>query len=56
MFGLGGWIAGVLVLLWGIFMVFFFPAFSEHQGELFGRNGVIFGFFLLFVGILLVFF
>ena len=56
MFGLWGWIGGPLLILWGIYMIFFFPAISEHQSELFARNGVIFGFFLLIVGVLLVYF
>ena len=56
MFGLGGLIVGVLLLLWGVYMLFFFPAFVEHQSAQFSRNGIIFGLIVLFIGILLVFF
>ena len=56
MFGLLGAIIGILLLLWAVFMLFFFPAITEHQTEHFGKNGIIFGFFLVLVGALLVFF
>lgn len=52
---LGQKILGIIFILIGGFLVFFFPAVSVHQnpdipGMSFSKNGVIIGFVLLVVG------
>ena len=54
-FGLAGAALGVILILIGIFLVFFFPAPVEHQSEGLGHVGIVFGLILLVVGGLLVF-
>ncbi len=54
LFGLLGGLFGVLFLIAGVFLVFFFPGTTEHQTEHFSLVGVVLGFiFLLVAGALL---
>jgi hypothetical protein len=55
MFGLIGLIAGIILILISVFLIFFFPSTAELQSYSFGKNGVLFGFLLLFIGIVLLF-
>jgi len=45
---------GVLMILFGIFMIIFFPDISVIQPEAFSKTGILIGIILLVVGILLV--
>jgi len=55
MFGLIGIVIGILLLLVGIFLVFFFPSTMEHQPPGMSVTGVVLGLVLLVVGFVLVF-
>lgn len=56
MFGITGLIVGILLILWGIFMVVIFPGPTDGaQPENIGIIGIVFGFVLIAIGILLVF-
>jgi len=55
MFGTIGLIVGILLILWGIYMIIFFPTQSQIQPENIGITGIIFGFILLAAGIILIF-
>jgi hypothetical protein len=56
MFGLLGVVIGIVLILLGGFLVFFFPSTTIHQGEDFGVAGVVLGFIILLIGGVLVFF
>lgn len=56
MFGWIGIVIGILLALAGIFLVFFFPTTTVHQGESFGKTGVILGVIFLIVAFFLLFF
>ncbi len=55
MFGIGGLVLGIILILIGLFLAFFFPAPQEHQPPPFGLVGVLLGFILLIIGGILVF-
>jgi hypothetical protein len=55
MFGLLGIAGGILLMLFGIFCVFFFPESSTHQQQSLSIGGVIIGVVSLLVGAMLVF-
>lgn len=55
MFGILGWLIGGLLLLVGIFLVFFFPGVTEHQPESMGMTGIVLGVILIIIGGVLVF-
>ena len=59
-FGLIGQLIGILLILFGGFMVFFFPASSEkptgHQPEKFSISGIIIGLLSLVIGVMLLFY
>lgn len=56
MFGLWGVGGGILLWLFGIFCVFFFPSSMTHQeGEL-AIGGVVIGIISLIIGSILIFF
>ncbi|MBI4181673.1 MAG: hypothetical protein HY520_01770 [Candidatus Aenigmarchaeota archaeon] len=55
MFGLSGLLAGILLLLAGIFLVFFFPGVTEHQPEADAYTGIVLGIIFLIAGAVLVF-
>lgn len=55
MFGIGGLIGGVLLLLFGLFCVFFFPSSQTHQETELAIGGVVIGVISLIVGAILVF-
>jgi uncharacterized membrane protein len=56
MFGLWGLGFGVLLLLFGVFCVFFFPSSEKHQEQEIATGGVIIGVIALILGAALVFF
>lgn len=55
MFGLFGIVGGVLLLLFGIFCVFFFPESSIHQESNLAVGGIMIGIVSLIAGAMLVF-
>lgn len=61
-FGLIGLFAGVLLILFGGFMVFLFPTYSEsgkatgYQPQSFSISGIFIGLISLAAGFILVFF
>jgi hypothetical protein len=55
MFGIAGLLLGIVFVLVGLFMAFFFPTATIHQTEGFGLAGVIIGFIVLILGGILVF-
>ena len=55
MFGIVGVAVGIFLLLLGIFLIFFFPQTTVHQGEGFSIAGIVMGFIFLIVGIVLIF-
>ncbi len=55
MFGLWGLVIGVLLLLFGIFCVFFFPSSEKHQEQELAIGGVFIGVVSLIIGAVLVF-
>ena len=56
MFGIIGLIIGILLILWGLYMIVFFPVQDQTQPEDIGIIGIVFGFVVLGIGIALVFF
>lgn len=46
---------GIILILIGLFLAFFFPGTQEHQPPPFGLVGVLLGFILLIIGGILVF-
>jgi hypothetical protein len=55
MFGIIGILVGLLLILIGGFLVFFFPSTAEHQPHPFDITGVVLGFILLIIGGALIF-
>lgn len=55
MFGLWGFIIGILLLLAGIFLVFFFPTAGDMQPDDMAWTGVLVGIAFLIIGAALVF-
>jgi len=55
MFGLVGIIVGILLLIAGFFLVFFFPLNVEHQPETMSITGIVIGILFLIIGFVLVF-
>ena len=55
MFGLWGIGFGILLLLFGVFAVFFFPSSQTHQQEELATGGVIMGIISLIIGAVLIF-
>lgn len=55
MFGLLGIIIGILLLLVGMFLVFFFPTTTEHQPQTMSYAGIFLGIVCLVGGFVLVF-
>jgi len=55
MFGLLGLITGIILLILGGYMVFFFPHAIGYQTEKFSAIGIIAGFVFLLIGALLIF-
>jgi hypothetical protein len=55
MFGLFGIVGGILLLLFGIFCVFFFPSSYIHQENELTIGGIIIGVVSLIVGAMLIF-
>ena len=54
-FGFLGAVAGVLLLLAGVFLIFFFPGVSEHQPEEFAHVGIVMGVIFFLFGVILIF-
>jgi hypothetical protein len=55
MFGIIGILGGLLLVIIGGFLVFFFPNTFEHQAPPFDTVGVVLGFILLIIGGVLIF-
>jgi len=55
-FGLAGSAAGILLILFAIFMIFFFPNAEDHQSSHFSWLGIKIGVVSLIIGVILVFF
>ena len=61
-FGILGFLIGILMLLFGGFMVFFFPSYSDsgrataHQPIEFSVSGIVIGLVSLLIGFMLMFF
>ena len=60
MFGWVGFVVGILFIVVGGFLVFFFPASMEHQSDVgsgsnMALSGVVLGLILLVVGFFLAF-
>ena len=51
-----GILFGIALMIFGIFMIAFFPGTSDHQGDAFSVLGVIIGFVSFFVGLVLIVF
>ena len=56
MFGWIGILVGILLIIFGGFLVVFFPSTIEHQPPQMTVGGVILGFVCLVIGVLLLFF
>ena len=56
MFGLWGLGIGILLLLFGVFCVFFYPSSEKHQETDLAIGGVIIGVISLIIGAVLIFF
>ena len=54
MFGLIGFLIGIMLVLFGFFLAIFFPNLPEHQGENFALAGIVIGIVLLIVGAALI--
>ncbi len=55
MFGIGGVIGGILLMLFGVFCVFFFPSSTTHQEQSLAVGGIVIGVISLIIGAMLVF-
>lgn len=55
MFGIAGFIAGILLALVGFFLVFLFPGADEHQPAEFARMGIIMGLICFLAAGILIF-
>ena len=55
MFGLGGFLIGILLLLFGVFCIFFFPSSQTHQEGSLTIGGIFIGVVSLIIGGILVF-
>ena len=55
MFGLWGLGGGILLLLFGVFCIFFFPSSQTHQESSLAVGGIIIGIISLIFGAVLVF-
>lgn len=55
MFGMAGLVIGILLLLFGAFMIFGFPAAEEHQPPSFSWAAIVIGFIVAIIGAVLVF-
>jgi hypothetical protein len=55
MFGLAGLIAGIILILIGGALVFFFPASSQYQPQEFGIVAVVAGFVMIILGAIMIF-
>lgn len=54
-FGLLGSIAGIALVIVGVYMIFFLPLSIAHQGEDFGVVGIVTGVVFVIIGLLLFF-
>ena len=55
MFGLGGIVAGIVLILIGGAMVFFIPSSTTYQRGEMTAMGVVIGFVLIILGAILIF-
>ncbi len=56
MFGIIGFIVGILLILLGGFMAFFFPSDDRHQSDSIAVGGIVIGLIILLFGFILVIF
>lgn len=56
MFGWIGILVGILLVLFGGYLVVFFPAAPEHQAQQMTAGAIILGFICLVIGGILLFF
>lgn len=56
MFGVLGFVFGILLGAFGLFMVFFFPSVGEHQEESFTIAGIVMGIISLVIAFFLIFY
>lgn len=55
MFGLWGIGGGILLFIFGIFCIFFFPSSYYHQEEDLAKGGIVIGLISLLIGAILIF-
>lgn len=55
MLGFLGIVVGILLILIGGFLIFFFPGTEEHQPNSFAWLGILIGFILIAIGVVLIF-
>ena len=55
MFGLAGLIVGIILIVIGGALVFFFPSASTYQPQEFGIVAVVVGFVMIILGAIMVF-
>jgi hypothetical protein len=55
MFGLGGFIAGIILIIIGGGLIFFFPSTPEYQPDEFSILVVVVGFIMIIAGAVLIF-
>ncbi|MBL7160564.1 MAG: hypothetical protein ISS93_01795 [Candidatus Aenigmarchaeota archaeon] len=54
MFGVIGFIIGILLIIAGVFLIFFFPAAGEHQPHGMSLTGIVLGIIFLILGFVLI--
>ena len=55
MFGLGGIIAGIMLILLGGALIFFFPSATKYQPDSMGVIVVVIGFVMVILGAVIIF-
>jgi hypothetical protein len=55
MFGMGGIVAGLILILIGGALVFVFPGPREYQPTTFTMTGIVTGFVMIILGAILIF-
>lgn len=55
MFGLGGLVAGILMIVIGGALIFFFPSAVKYQPDDMGIMVIVVGFVMVIVGAILIF-
>ena len=55
MFGIWGLVGGILLFLFGIFAIFFYPSSSFHQERELAAGGIFLGFVAVLIAAALIF-